>query len=463
MCRPRGKIQIQVFGFSMVDIATTRRRPLALLAIVIVAQVLLLAFQVRRTTKIRDRNVSLIRYWVVEMILPFERAGSWMFSGVGGVWSGYIDLRHERKENSDLRTENGGLKLRNQQLETEIAEGRRTDALLEFRHAHPEAPMIAAEVVGTTRAMVAAHVIAGSADPVSHTIFINRGAHDGIRRNMAVITPDGIVGKVVDVFPHAAQALLINDHESGVGAMFAGSRIHGIVKGTGDPQPQMDYIENDDKVQVGDEIITSGDDRIFPKGLAVGVVADDKAANPFQVIHIRTAAHLDGLEDVLVLLSENELNLKTAEPASPLPTGASRNSKAVPAEAPKHEAAPATKVSKPGTIPAGNSSRASAPTPKILGAGAPPPAGTSNPSATPATNVSKPSSAPVAKTGAVPSADSSNPAGANVSKPGAAPAAKAKVGATPPTGTSKPAGVPASSSAKPSTPTTPKPDVPKTN
>lgn len=300
----------------MVDIPTSRR-PLALLAIVVVAQVLLLAFQVRHGGAARDKNVPLIRYWAVETIMPLERAASWMFSGVGGVWSGYIDLRHEHKQNIDLRAENGELKLRNHELETEFEEARRMDALLQFRHEHPEAPMAVAEVVATTRAMAAAHVMGGSADPASHTVFINRGAHDGIRREMGVITPDGIVGKIVEVFPHAAQVQLISDRESGVGAMFAASHAHGIVKGTGDPDPQMDYIANEEKVQPGDEIITSGDDRIFPKGLSVGVVADDKAANPFQIIHIRTTARLDRLEDVLVLLTSRDLNLKSAAEPSP--------------------------------------------------------------------------------------------------------------------------------------------------
>ncbi|HEX5425459.1 MAG TPA: rod shape-determining protein MreC [Candidatus Acidoferrales bacterium] len=330
----------------MVDIPT-RRRPLALLAIVVVAQVLLLAFQVRHGGAARDKNVPLIRYWAVETIMPLERAASWMFSGVGGVWSGYIDLRHERKQNIDLRAENGELKLRNHELETEFEEARRMDALLQFRHEHPEAPMAVAEVVATTRAMVAAHVMGGSADPASHTVFINRGAHDGIRREMGVITPDGIVGKIVEVFPHAAQVQLISDRESGVGAMFAASHAHGIVKGTGDPDPQMDYIVNEERVQPGDEIITSGDDRIFPKGLSVGVVADDKAASPFQVIHIRTAAHLDRLEDVLVLLTSRDLNLKSVSEPSAAHAEPS-NSKVPSSGAAQHQAAPAAKLSKPG-------------------------------------------------------------------------------------------------------------------
>ena len=99
--------------------------------------------------------------------------------------------------------------MRNRELESQAAEAQRLGALLNFRDAHPEAPMLAAQVIGA------------SADPASHTLFINRGERDRLRNNMAVITPDGIVGKIVEVFPDTSQVLLINDKDSGVGALFA--------------------------------------------------------------------------------------------------------------------------------------------------------------------------------------------------------------------------------------------------
>jgi rod shape-determining protein MreC len=293
---------------------STRHRPLMLLAIVVAAQVLLLAFQVRRADRTQRRDVPLVRYWTVEMITPIERVGTSIFGGIGGFWNGYVAVHATRDENLRLRAENDQLKLRNRELESEVTEAQRLEALLNFRQAHPEAPMTIGEVVGSSGPMVAAQVIGASADPNSRTIFINRGERDRVRRNMAVITPDGIVGKIVEVFPGTSQALLINDRESGVGALFAASRTHGVLKGTGDPNPRMEYIVNDEKVQPGDAVVTSGEDRIFPKDLPIGVVADAKQANPFQIIHVRTAARLDRLEDVLVLFTQQELNLKEAQP-----------------------------------------------------------------------------------------------------------------------------------------------------
>jgi len=301
----------------MSDTIISRHRPLSLLAALILAQVLLLAFQIKR-----ENNVRLVRYWTVQTFTPVERAGTWSFSRIGGLWSGYIGLRNARTENARLQKELDDLRMRNRELESQAAEGQRLASLLNFRTAHPEASMLAAEVIGA------------SADPTSHTLFINRGERDHVRRNLAVITPEGIVGKIVEVFPTSSQVLLINDRDSGVGALFAGTRTHGVVKGSGDPHPRMDYIVNDEKVQVGDKILTSGEDHIFPKDLPVGKVESTKASAPFQVISIAPAARLDRLEDVLILLTLQELTPKKTEestaPNTPNPAAA----KSQPAAAP---------------------------------------------------------------------------------------------------------------------------------
>jgi rod shape-determining protein MreC len=282
----------------MYDTIYSRHRPLSLLAALVLFQVLLLAFQIKR-----ENNVRLVRYWAVQTLTPVERAGTWSFSKVSGVWHGYIGLQNARTENEHLQKELDQLRMRNRELESQAAEGQRLATLLNFRAAHPEASMLAAEVIGA------------SADPTSHTLFINRGEHDRVRRNLAVITPEGVVGKIVEVFPSTSQVLLINDKDSGVGALFAATRTHGVVKGSGDPNPHMDYIVNDERVQAGDKILTSGEDHIFPKDLPIGKVESTKPGNPFQVIWIEPAARLDRLEEVLILLSQQELTSKKPEEA----------------------------------------------------------------------------------------------------------------------------------------------------
>ena len=263
---------------------TSRQRPLVLLVAVILAQVLLLAFQIKR-----ERDVSLVRVWSAELITPLESAGTYVMSKIAGVWTGYIGLRHTEVENQKLSAQVAELKLRNQQLEGQAAEVTRLSKLLAFRQENASVQMVPAEVIGA------------SADSSSHTIFINRGERDGLKRNMAVITPDGVVGRVYDVLAHVSQVLLVTDKESGVGALLADTRAHGVVNGSGETLLRMDYVRGEEKVTVGERILTSGEDRIFPKDLLVGTVASTKPGFPFQTVEVDPTAHIDRLEEVLVL------------------------------------------------------------------------------------------------------------------------------------------------------------------
>jgi rod shape-determining protein MreC len=282
----------------------SRHSSLTLLAGVIAAQVLLLAVQIKR-----ERQVRLIRVWAVELISPLQRAGSWTILGAEHSWGGYVGLRSAQKENDAMRSELDRLKVRNAELEGRALEADRLAALLNFRSAHSETPMIAA------------HVIGGSPDSGSLVLNIDRGSRDGIRRDMGVITPDGVVGKILAVYPDISQVLLLGDKESGVGALLADTRTQGPVKGTGEPLLSLDYISSDEKVAVGEAVLTSGQDRIFPKDLPVGNVVDfaTDPKLPFMKIRIRPAAHLDRLEEVLVLQSRQELNYKRAPDAETTP------------------------------------------------------------------------------------------------------------------------------------------------
>jgi len=169
--------------------------------------------------------------------------------------------------------------------------------------------------------MVAARVIGGSVGTASLTIEIDRGKKDGIRGDMGVITPDGVVGKVSEAYAHTSQVLLLTDKGSGVGAMLADSRIQSPVGGVGEPLITMKYVPNDDDVSVGERVITSGMDRIFPRDLPVGTITEIRAGVPFKQIRIKPAANLEKLEEVLVLLTLNPLkgdDVPTAKPAEPV-------------------------------------------------------------------------------------------------------------------------------------------------
>jgi rod shape-determining protein MreC len=274
----------------------SRHKSLVLLAGVIVLQVLMLAVQIRR-----DAEGRLIRVWTVGAVSPFERAGSYGFGWIRNSWRHYFALQNTTKENEQIRHENDALKLQISQLQGKAAEADRLAALLNFRRAHAEAPMIGARVIGA------------SAGAASQAIQLDRGERDGIRKNMGVITPDGVVGKIVEVYPDASQVLLLTDKESGVGAMLADSRIQSPVGGQGEPLLVMKYVPNDDTVNFGERVITSGMDRIFPRDLPVGTVAEIKSGNPFKLIRIKPAANLERLEEVLVLLSLRPLEMKQEE------------------------------------------------------------------------------------------------------------------------------------------------------
>lgn len=264
--------------------ALAPRRPLLLFAAVVGAQILLLAFQIRR-----DRNIRLIRVWAVETLTPAERAGTTAIDWMSGLWTGYIDLHDARADNRRLHGELDQLRLQLVQTRNRAAEADRLAALLGFRQAHADLPLLAARVIG--------------ADPAATTrvVYIDRGSNDSVRSNMAVITPDGVIGKILEVYPASSQVLLVTDRESGVGALLGDSRTEGVVKGTGGPDLLMDYVVSDEKVAAGEPVLTSGLDQIFPKGLPIGAVVSTKPAIPFQKITVRPSARLDRLEDVLVI------------------------------------------------------------------------------------------------------------------------------------------------------------------
>src|ERR1700687_5375165 len=203
----------------------SRHKSLGLLAGVILLQVVLLAVQIKR-----DSQGRLLRVWTVGAMSPFQRAGAKGIGNIRGTWSHYFALQNTSRENEQLRRENDELKLRMNQLQSKATEADRLAALLNFPQAQRNVPVLAARGIGT------------SADRGSQTIYLDRGERDGIRRNMGVITPDGVVGKVIESYRDTAQVLLLPDKDSGGGAMLVDSRVKNPVGGTGEPLLVMKYI-----------------------------------------------------------------------------------------------------------------------------------------------------------------------------------------------------------------------------
>ncbi len=271
-----------------------RYRNLIILVGVLFLQVLGLAMQVKRSTEAQDRDATLIRIWAVGALSPFERSLVWVRNSTGNVWHNYFYLRGVRAENRELKGQIEQMRLEQVRLTEDAAQAHRLQNLLGFKE----------QYVAKT---VAAQVIGSSGSDFSRVITIDKGENSGIRRDMAVITADGIVGKVLFVFPSLSQVLLINDQTSGVGAILETSRLQGVLRGTASGEVALERVMSDEEVTAGEKVLTSGGDQIFPKGLPVGTVTKvGKGKDLFLNIKIRPAANLSKLEEVLVLVEKQE-------------------------------------------------------------------------------------------------------------------------------------------------------------
>lgn len=278
---------------------TRYRNPLVLLAILL-AQIIGLATQVHRTGEGRNTldpgdgpSVRLIRLWANAMVSPPERAIHSSKLGIGYLWQNYIDLRNARQQNQELQKTIDRLRLEQAALLEDARQGERLQGLLKFQEKY-------------LYKTVAAQAIGSSGSDQSRVVYIDKGSADGLARDMAVITPEGIVGKVRDVFPHTAQVLAINDQTSGAGVILASTRIRGILRGNANGQPQIVDILADNRIQKGEDVVTAGGDQIFPRGLPVGVVdrvVPDPDRDGFINILITPAAHLNQLDEVLIITS----------------------------------------------------------------------------------------------------------------------------------------------------------------
>lgn len=227
---------------------------------------------------------------VLDALAPFQVVFSGIGRSIGVVWSGYVALVDAHQDNQRLEGRVALLEselLRVGELERENA---RLSELLSFR----------ARLEGT---VYGARVIARDPGPLSMTLTIDRGERDHIRRGMAVLAPQGVVGQIAEASHAAARVVLLTDHNSGIDAIVQRSRARGIVQGGTDGSCYMNYLSRDADVAVGDRVLTSGLDGIFPKGVVIGEVIDVSRRHRglLQTAVVRPSAALDRLEEVLVV------------------------------------------------------------------------------------------------------------------------------------------------------------------
>ena len=268
----------------MLDI---RQRTGYLLLAIMVGHVILISAQVQSKSGVR----------VLEAVAfgAFSRVQLAVAAVVGGTrntWGNYVGLRGVRAENEQLRAQLADLEVRLQEQRGLAARTVRLQELLDLK-ASMKLPTVAAEVIG------------GNPNPGMRTITIDRGSADGVRANMAVIGPKGIIGRVIgEPAAHAARVQLIIDRDAAAGAVTERSQAGGMVIGVDvDPPLRMELVTNLSDVKTGDLVVASGVDGIYPKGYAIGHVEKaERGLGLYLIITVRPTVNFSSLEEVLVVL-----------------------------------------------------------------------------------------------------------------------------------------------------------------
>ncbi|HWP45470.1 MAG TPA: rod shape-determining protein MreC [Blastocatellia bacterium] len=280
---------------------TAQRSSRLWLAALLLAQVVLMSANARQP----GSGQLVLTGWVLIVYTPIAAKVDWALSGIVGAVASYTDLRGAREENIQLKQEI-------EQLKAELNEARERAAeldLLRTQMALPSRPDYTA---------ISANVIARDADLWYRRLTIDRGTLDGVKLNMPVTTAAGIVGRIVGLGPNFAQVQVITDKHAGVGAMLQRSRAKGEVRGMEQEGPlcELQNVPSSEKVEVGEPVVTTGLDRIYPKGLMIGTVEriESDPTAPWHRIIISPSARVDRVEHVLVLLVEQK-DLKVEETA----------------------------------------------------------------------------------------------------------------------------------------------------
>jgi rod shape-determining protein MreC len=248
-------------------------------------------------------NVGKRRSWtpveqvVIEITAPLQKFIRKSSETVEKAWLKYFRFVDLREENTRLKKELDDLRMQNDLYRELASTHARLRELLQFKESI-RSPMAAAQVIGR--------------DPTGwfESILIDKGTHAGLRLNMPVVDARGVIGRLVAVSPNYSKVLLIIDQNSAVDCLIQRTREKGILKGLPSQLCRLHYVSRAADVAVGDKIVTSGLDRIYPKGLPVGEVTEiaDTPWEFFKDVRVKPSADFSKLEEVLVLLKEDPLS-----------------------------------------------------------------------------------------------------------------------------------------------------------
>jgi rod shape-determining protein MreC len=263
-----------------------RQRTGYMFVAVTIAHIILISAQVNTR-----RGVPMLEAVTFGVFAEVQRASTSVIEGVQHGWENYFALQQVRRQNEKLRQENGQLQVQLQQERALSTQTRSLQQLLELRQR-------------TSLSTTAASVIAGGASPDFRTFTIDKGTKDGLRPDMAVIAPTGVVGRIIMPSARASKVQLLIDRNAAAGAIVERSRAQGVVLGTGGDRLRFEYVPGAADVQVGDRVVTSGIDGIYPKGFAIGQIESiQKGAGVFSAIVVKPVVDFSSLEEVLVVLT----------------------------------------------------------------------------------------------------------------------------------------------------------------
>ena len=253
--------------------------------VLIAVNISVLSVNSRRYTKFGLERIA------ISFISPFQELVTRTIGFTKDIWHHYFALATIARENDILITRlNQAAEKNNLLRETELANERLRN-LLDFQKSITEL-VVAAEVIGK--------------DPSAwfKTVIIDKGTADGLNKGLPVVMPQGIVGQVIEVANHYAKVMLIIDRNGAVDSLVQRTRARGIVKGESTDRLRLAYVLRKKDVQVGDVVVSSGLDGIYPKGLRIGLVAEvtDHEADIFHEVFITPFVDFEKLEEVLVVL-----------------------------------------------------------------------------------------------------------------------------------------------------------------